>query len=139
MALSENKALVVEYFNRVMHASQDPLDLLSDSAQWWVPPSSPFGGLYEGKDAIRRLISRGQALYDPESPFRVQIQSIVAEEDAVCAEVVIEARTRSGGAYRNDYHFAFRVREERIVEVKEYVDTLYVQRKLFDGLEGTSS
>ncbi len=139
MSRAENKDLIVEYFHRVTAGGGDPLDLIADSAQWWVPPSSPLGGLHEGKPAIQRLVSRGRDLYDPTSPFKIEILSMVAEGDAVCVQTVMEARTRSGEEYRNHYHFAFCVSENQIVEVKEYVDTLYVQRKRFDGLEGSSS
>ena len=44
-------------------------------------------------------------------------------------------KTASGEPYRNHYHFFFRIRGGRILSVKEYVDTLYAQRMLFDPKE----
>jgi ketosteroid isomerase-like protein len=64
--------------------------------------------------------------------MEVQIEEVVAEGESVCVQTVIQATTAGGEPYQNHYHFAFRVREGRIVAVKEYVDTLYAQRMLFD-------
>jgi ketosteroid isomerase-like protein len=50
----------------------------------------------------------------------------------VAVQTVMTARTAKGAAYRNHYHWAFRVRGRRICAVKEYVDTLYAQRMLFE-------
>ena len=44
-------------------------------------------------------------------------------------------RDRAGGAnYENHYVFVFTIRDGRIAEVHEHLDTLYAQRVLFDPL-----
>ena len=52
--------------------------------------------------------------------------------------ITLKSRRVSGEPYRNHYHFVFRIRDGGIVAVKEYVDTLYVQRKLFESGEAGS-
>lgn len=132
MSTQESKALVRDYFAKM--ASGDPSipELLADDVTWWVPQSSPLGGLHEGKDAVLALMGGGTDLYDAKTPMQIQIEEMVAEGDSVAVQVVIEARTAQGEPYRNHYHFAFRVSGGRIAAVKEYVDTLYAQQKLFD-------
>lgn len=133
MSRQENKALIRDYFDRVQRGDSGVADLIAEDATWWVPPASPLGGLYEGKERILELFDHGAQLYDRESPFRVELQEVVAEGEWVCVQAVIEATTARGQAYRNHYHFAFRVREGQIVATREHMDTLYVQHMLFDS------
>jgi ketosteroid isomerase-like protein len=127
--MEQNKAIVHEYFRRI--ASGDPkiTDLLSEDVTWWVPQSSELGGTHRGKAAVLALMGKGVDLYQP--PLHVEVEEIVAERDWVCAQVVIEAKTAAGLPYRNDYHFAFRLRDGRIAAVREYVDTQYAAERLF--------
>ena len=78
------------------------------------------------------LMGSGGDLYDASAPMEVAIEDMVAEGESVCVQTTINATTASGEPYENHYHFVFRIREGRIVAVKEYVDTLYAQRMLFD-------
>jgi ketosteroid isomerase-like protein len=131
MGAAENKELVRRYLAAMRAGDPGLPDLLSDEVSWWVPPSSAFGGTFEGKQAVLALMARGIGLYDTSAPMELHIEEMVAEGELVCVQLVIEARTARGEPYRNHYHFAFRVRDGRICAVKEYVDTLYAQRKLF--------
>jgi hypothetical protein len=126
-----NKELVRRYLRAI--SSGDPClpDLLTDDVTWWVPPSSPLGGLREGKPAVLALMASGVGLYDASVPFGIEVEAIVAEGEWVALQMVMTARTAKGHDYRNFYHFAFRIRDGRICAVKEYVDTLYAQRMLF--------
>ena len=58
--------------------------------------------------------------------MEIDVAALVAEGERVCAEVELRAAAADGSPYCNQYHFAFRVRDGRIVEVREYVDTKYV-------------
>jgi ketosteroid isomerase-like protein len=127
-----NKELVRAYLRAM--ASGDPAlpDFFSDDVTWWVPPSSPLGGLREGKARVLELMSRGIGLYDTSVPFGIEIEAVVADDEWVAVQMAMTARTAKGAAYRNFYHWAFKVRAGKICAVKEYVDTLYAQRMLFD-------
>jgi uncharacterized protein len=129
MTTDETRALVHRYFELMRAGSPALPALLADDVSWWVPPSSPLGGLHEGKAKVLALMAQGVALYD--GPLAVTIESVIAEGDRAAAQLVIEGRTAKGEPYRNFYHFAFRVRDGKICAVREYVDTLYAQQKLF--------
>ena len=75
-------------------------------------------------------MAEGVKLYD--GPLAVTLESLIAEGDQAAVQLVIDGRTAKGEPYHNFYHFAFRVRDGKICAVREYVDTLYAQRKLFD-------
>ena len=127
---NENKQVVRGYFASIASADGKALDWLSDDVQWWVPQGSSIGGTYAGKAAVIELMERGIGAYDPAVPMEVEIRQLVAEDDWVCAQVELTAAARDGSPYRNRYHFAFRLRSGRIVEVNEYVDTKYVHDTL---------
>jgi hypothetical protein len=129
MQTDETRALVRRYFELMEAGSPELPALLADDVSWWVPPSSPLGGLHEGKAKVLALMAQGVTLYD--GPLAVTIESLIAEGDRAAAQLVIEGRTAQGEPYRNFYHFAFRARDGKICAVREYVDTLYAQQKLF--------
>ena len=129
MSIEENKAVVREYFRRVGAGDPEVPSLFADDVTWWVPRSSPLGGVHRGKPAVLALMSQGVDLYQP--PLRVEIEEMVAERDWVCVQLVIEAKSAAGLPYRNDYHFAFQLRDGRIAAVREYVDTQYAAETLF--------
>jgi ketosteroid isomerase-like protein len=129
MSIEENKAIVRDYFRRVGAGDPEIPSLFADDVTWWVPRSSPLGGVHRGKAAVLALMSQGVDLYQP--PLSVEIEEMVAERDWVCVQLVIEAKSAAGLPYRNDYHFAFRLRDGQIAAVREYVDTQYAAETLF--------
>jgi ketosteroid isomerase-like protein len=129
MGIEENKALVREYFRRMQAGEPTVAEMMADDISWWVPQSSELGGTHRGKAAVLALMGKGVDLY--QLPLRVEIEEMVAERDQVCVQLVVEAKTAAGLPYRNDYHFAFRIRDGTLAAVREYVDTKYAQELLF--------
>ena len=131
MSTADNKRVVRRYFDAVRNADPDLPELLAEDISWWVPPGSALGGLYNGKEAVLELMSSGIGLYDASHPMELEIDQMIAEDDWVSVQLTLEARTARGEPYQNYYHFAFRVRDGRICEAREHLDTLYAQQKLF--------
>ena len=129
MGIEENKALVREYFRRMQAGDPKAAEMMAEDITWWVPQSSELGGTHRGKAAVIALMGKGGELY--QLPLRVTIEEMVAERDQVCVQLVVEAKTAAGRPYRNDYHFAFRIRDGRLTAVREYVDTKYASELLF--------
>jgi len=133
MGIAENKQVITDYFASLAKGDYPAaIEKFADDITWWVPPSSPLAGTYEGKDAVLGLFASGTGLYDQTVPLAPSVEGLVAEGDKVAAELVITGRTAKGKDYRNHYHFLFTIRGGKIVAVKEYVDTLYSQRTLFE-------
>ncbi len=131
MSTERSKDVVRRYFDAIRHGDPELPDLLTDDVTWWVPPSSPLGGLHRGKDAVLRLMASGVDLYDTSTPMEVAFESMIAEGDRVSVELRLSSRTARGEDYENHYHFAFGIRDGRICEVREHLDTLYAERVLF--------
>jgi ketosteroid isomerase-like protein len=60
------------------------------------------------------------------------LHRIVADGEFAVAEWTSHARARSGAPYDNDYAVLFQVRDGLIVAVREYCDTSYMKRVLFE-------
>lgn len=56
--------------------------------------------------------------------------SMTAEADRVAAEFAGKATLMNGQAYDNEYFFLFSVRDGKIYRMKEYMDSLMVERVL---------
>ena len=127
-----NRALVERYFSCVAAGDPGVGELFAEDAVWLAPQSTPMGRRHEGKGAVLTLMGGGMDLYSAEHPFEIHREAMAAEGDRVFVELTIETRTAQGEPYRNHYVFVFRIRDGRIAEVHEHVDTLYAQRLLFD-------
>jgi ketosteroid isomerase-like protein len=130
MGTASNKALIREYLARVESGDPRLAELLDDDVLWWIPAGSRLGGTLRGRAKVLEVMTGALALYSRDHPFRIEVEQVVAEEDWVCVQFVIDARTASGRDYRNSYHIAFELRDGRIVRVKEYIDTAYANERL---------
>lgn len=65
------------------------------------------------------------------------IKTLTAEGDRVAIEAESSAIHASGKPYSNQYHFLMRVRDGKVVEFKEYMDTEMVTDVLCGGQRRT--
>ena len=65
--------------------------------------------------------------------LKFTILGLTAEADRVAIEAESDGMHVSGQRYQNQYHFLMRIRDGRIVELKEYMDTQQVQDVLLSG------
>ncbi len=132
MGIAENKKVIRDYFDALGKGDfPTALGYFAEDITWWVLPSSPLAGTYDGKNAVLDLFGKGTGLYDASVPLQPEVVGLVAEGDKVACELIISGRTAKGQDYKNHYHFLFEVKGGKITGAKEYVDTLYAQRTLF--------
>lgn len=129
---ASNLALVDRYFELMLKGDPGIADLFAPDACWLAPQSAPVGRRHAGRDAVLALMASGIGLYDAERPMQIERTASLAGDELVYIEMTIRATTKSGEPYENHYVMVFQIRGDRIVEVREYVDSLYAQRKLFD-------
>jgi uncharacterized protein len=135
---ASNLALVDRYFELLSKGDPSIAGLFAADACWLAPQSAPVGRRHEGLDAVLALMASGIGLYDSTRPMQIERTASLAGDELVYVEMTIRATTKSGEPYENHYVMAFQIRGGRIMEVREYVDSLYAQRKLFDPV-GMSS
>ena len=118
-----NKALVRRYFETIASDGfGKALELVAEDAIWWYPRAE--AGLGK-KDMIAAMDSAAGVLV---GNMGNEIVSMTAEDDRVAAEVNGSSLRKSGNRYDNVYHFLFRVRDGKIVELREHNDTLYASQ-----------
>jgi hypothetical protein len=62
-----------------------------------------------------------------------EVHSMTAEGDRVAIEAESKGMHVSGKKYNNLYHFLMRMRDGKIVEWKEYMDTMHANDVLCGG------
>ena len=75
----------------------------------------------------------GQVLNAFPQGIKFVIHNLTAEEDRVAIEAESFANHVSGKYYNNKYHFFMRLKNGKIIELKEYMDTEMVTEVLCGG------
>lgn len=127
-----NLDLVDRYFELLQKGDPGIGGLFTPDARWLAPQSAPVGRVHAGLDAVLALMASGLGLYDTTRPMQIERTACLAGDERVYVEMTIRATTKRGEPYENHYVMVFELRGDRIAEVREYVDSLYAQRKLFD-------
>ena len=122
--LDTNKALVRRYFDAIRAADLAALaDVLHPEVRVWLPGVGDLPGLVlEGrKPVLDDFEQTVRQLYDQMQP---EILSLTAEDDRVAAELRMRGRVvRTGSRYENHYFFLFWIRDGRITQIHEHLDT----------------
>jgi uncharacterized protein (TIGR02246 family) len=130
---SDTKQVVRRYLDALVAGDLDAVrDSFAEDAVWTIHGDLPIAGPWRGRDQIVDdfLTAVGGALYEPGS-VAFEFPTLLAEGDTAVLEWRVRARTARGGDYANAYCGLFVVRDGRIAEVREYLDTAYAARTLF--------
>lgn len=128
MTTAEMEQLALGYFEAVCQADADRLRaLFADEVRWRVPKGAiaPFGGVHQGADKIIAMMLGAVGESFIPGSQRFEVLTTLVGRDVVCCETEMTARTPDGRDYRNDYTFFFELRNGRIDEIREHVDTRY--------------
>ncbi|WP_168702281.1 nuclear transport factor 2 family protein [Gordonia paraffinivorans] len=128
----ENKALVSEFMEVFSRGDVEAiLSFLAPTATWWV------GGTIEGisgtknKEEFGAMLS-GLSATTKTGAIALKPLAFTAEGERVAVETESYSEMSKGKVYNNLYHFVFIVRDGKIHEVKEYLDTEHT-RAVFLG------
>lgn len=132
MSSAESKQVVLQFIADLSAGNMDGIRSgLADDATWWLPGNLPVSGTFKGKQAIfEGFFAKAFPFFTP-GTMNIEVQSAIAEGDAVAVEWVATAVTAKGQPYKNYYHVRFDVRDGKIQTVREYVDSLYARDVLF--------
>jgi hypothetical protein len=130
---TDSKQVVRDYLDALLAGDVDAIRAsFAEDATWTINGSLPIAGPWKGRDTIVDdfLSELGGSLYEPGS-LRFDFSTLIGEGDTVALEWTVSARTMGGEDYENAYCGIFVVRDGRIQEVREYLDTAQAERKLF--------
>ncbi|MBM0106447.1 nuclear transport factor 2 family protein [Steroidobacter sp. S1-65] len=125
-----NRAIVTHIMEALSRGERQPFgDAMADDFTWHMMGTTAWSGTFAGKTDVRKrligpLFAQFGARYT-NSPKR-----ILADGDYVVVESRGNVTTKAGKPYCNTYCMVIRMREGKMVELTEYLDTELVSSAL---------
>ena len=125
-----NKDVVTAIFAETAKGNGRPyIDAIADDAVWIGRGHNSWSGVYRGKDAILSdLLGPLSKLLDGRNtciPTRIH-----ADGDFVIVEAKGQNQLKDGRRYDNEYCFVIKMRDGKMIEITEYLDTELVSDRL---------
>ena len=116
----QNKEITKEFFEALSTGSDQYLNFYTDESIIWTAGNNSIGGTRTKKE----VISFAQNILSAfPTGITFNITGITAENERVAVEISGKAIHASGETYNNQYHFLLRIKDGKILELKEYMDT----------------
>lgn len=121
---SRNVALLKDYLDALQASDGGKMaSLLAPDLRYWISPGSAFSGTHT-KESVLALLP---AIFDAQAgPSVLTYRYITAQNDRVSIVADSTMPLKTGGSYDQTYHWLFRFRDDKIVEILEYIDILEV-------------
>ena len=116
----QNKQITKEFFEALSTGSDQYLDFYTDESIIWTAGNNAIGGTRTKEE----VVSFAQNILSAfPTGITFNITGITAENERVAVEISGKAIHASGETYNNQYHFLLRIKDGKILELKEYMDT----------------
>ena len=116
----QNKTITKEFFEALSNGSDKYLDFYTDESIIWTAGNNAIGGTRTKKE----VVSFAQNILSAfPTGITFNIKGMTAEDERVAVEISGKAIHASGETYNNQYHFLLRIKDGKILELKEYMDT----------------
>jgi uncharacterized protein len=124
MSIDENKQIARNLFENMSSLKTEAmLDAIAEDVRWFV-----LGGTYFGetlnKEQLRKSL-RSVVIGVPNG-FNLKISRVIAEGDNVVVEAEGKAQTAGNKTYHNKYVWVLTIRNGKVVEGREFMDTMHV-------------
>jgi ketosteroid isomerase-like protein len=131
MGIAENKELARRFVDAISKGDIDAIQRsFADDGTVWTLGTMPISGTFT-KDQVAMASRRVLELFP--KGLAITIKGMTAEDDRVAIEAVSHGIHASGRTYSNTYHFLMRARDGKIVEWREYMDTMHANDVLCGG------
>ena len=123
MTAQKNKERIQSMYKALEQGRPEAfLEALADDVRWTIIGSTKFSRTYAGKaELTEKLLEPFMAELD--GHLAVEPANFVAEGAHVVMQSQGRSRTRYGKDYNNTYCHVFRLADDQVVEVTEYLDT----------------
>jgi len=129
MSLEANKSIAARFFELLSSGNTaDALNLLSDDATYWIlgdPSVMPSAGP-NSKTKMARIF--GAMASQMSKGMRIAPKDMIAEGDQVAIEAESYGELDNGRVYNNRYHIRMTIRDGKITDAREYLDTWHVKQ-----------
>jgi uncharacterized protein len=126
------RAVLQDYLDALTAGDLESIaDSFAVDATWWLHGDLPLSGTKAGRAAIMEFLVSAGSLYQPGTQ-KFSFGEITADDDRAVLEWRVSGiAAATGEAYDNSYCGVFVIRDGRIAEVREYLDSLHVAQVLF--------
>jgi len=126
MDISGNKRIIQTFFDSGNCGDMEScFAQLADDVTWTNIGSTQYSGTYRGKAVLMEELL-GPLFGKLKAGIFSTVDNIIAEGDMVVAQSRGTAETLDGRTYNNTYCHVFKLRDEKIAEVTEYLDTALI-------------
>ena len=129
-AESDNEKLVRRFIECLNNEDMDGLRPVLHPQATWRPMTSqdiPGAGAHVGhKGIIDEFLRPVRGLFQGKDPQN-SISSLFSKGNMVAAETHGTGRFKNGKAYDNRYAWLIEVKDGQIFQIREYMDTAYIQ------------
>jgi ketosteroid isomerase-like protein len=127
----KNKAVVAQFWQHFSNSDFDSaLALLSEDATWWIAGTTDISGTYSKSEFAELAKGIGE---NTVKGINVKPLQVTAEDDRVAVEAESYGEMKDGKIYNNFYHLQHVVRDGKLTQIKEYLDTQHVQHVFGNG------
>jgi ketosteroid isomerase-like protein len=131
MGSADRKQLILDYYAATIDGDLDRIaQAFTDDVRIWMPRSAakrglpiPLVGRDNFLDLSRRLIAEGSEFW---RPTKWAPHVFLIEGDKVAVHVTHEGVMPDGRVYNNDYMFLYTFAGDQICELREFVDTAWI-------------
>jgi uncharacterized protein len=128
--MQSNKQIIKQAFDGL--ARGDPtafINAMADDFTWIIESQSKLSRRYEGKSAVQNeLVPALFANFATE--YRNFADEIISEDDRVVVLARGDLKTVRGEDYNNSYCFVIRMRDGKMSELREFMDTALAENRL---------
>jgi ketosteroid isomerase-like protein len=130
MSAVANKKLIEELYAAIAVGNRTLfMESLADDVVMRVTGHYSWSRTFKGKEALTRDLYGYLATLVAEGRRTIPF-NIVAGDDHVVVESVGEMQTKAGVPYNNDYCLVYRLKDGKIVEIREYCDSVLTEKVL---------
>lgn len=130
MSAADNKKLMQEIFENVERGNRSAfIDRLADDVTMTVTGQYSWSQTFRGKANLMRDLY-GYLATRVQEQRRTIPTRILADGDWVVVEAIGDMVTKEGVRYDNQYCLLYRLKDGKIVEIREYNDSLLCERVL---------
>ena len=123
MSIAENKRIVQSFYDAANRGDTEGfLGRLADDVAWTNIGTTKYSGTCAGKGELTARLM-GPLFGQLKAGIAATVHNVIAEGDFVAVQLSGRAETKDGRPYNNTYCHVFRIRDGKIVEVTEYLDT----------------
>lgn len=132
MSTEANKQVIRDFFAKLTGGDMaGALALVHDDVAWTIIGDTPVSKTYRGHKGIEvDLMGEVAKVVDADAGLSIEIIEMIAEGDKVVARAQ-GTITGNHGPYNNTYCHVFTVRDGKIAEDMEYLDTALIERSLY--------